>query len=292
MICEPQKVLHLSAELKKKKPKIADNFIVSEKLDGWFGFMDYIPRIGVEGIFSSSCREIPSLQYITNNLLLSDIDNYFRDNRLRFIGEIIIPDVNFHTLNGILNRKYEPAENAQFYIHDVLNLKNFWTDKEENTAIGRYKRLCELFISIPSTHIFHKYFKILRPIELNCSLDTAINISQQIIADDAEGVILKAINGVYSPGNRNSSLMKIKRQFDIDLVCIGWERTIGEKGNLNYNLIFMNKGTSITVRLGKHEDIALLIENENNFVGKICELQAMEELENGALREPRFYRRK
>ena len=57
---KPQKVLHLHLEEAKKKPKITGRYIVTEKLDGWYGYIDYLQ--GEWGkVTSSSGREIPSL---------------------------------------------------------------------------------------------------------------------------------------------------------------------------------------------------------------------------------------
>jgi hypothetical protein len=44
----------------------------------------------------------------------------------------------------------------------------------------------------------------------------------------------------------------------------------------------------ITVRIGKHSDIAFIEENKNNILGRVVEICAMKELETGQYREARF----
>lgn len=279
---KPQKVLHVSEELKKKNPKLHGKYIVSEKLDGWYGYIDYFPNIGFTNIHSSAQREIPSLFHIKETLP-KDCGN----RSFRLIFEIMIPETPFHILNGILNRKYEPAEGVEFYCHDFIYLKDFFiTSDVENSAIERLRKVKKLLLEKELKNFyFHK------PLAIDATFHKAREIAQEVLQDaEKEGVVLKKQDSFYTPEKRNSDLMKEKREFDKDLICLGWQKTLGEKGNENYNLLFENLGTPITVRLGKHKDISLLLADETNFVGKVCEIQAMAELPSGALREPRFYR--
>ena len=119
MTFKAQKALHKFQEADKKNPKYTGKtYAVLEKYDGWYGYYED----GV--IYSRAGRAIPSVQWLAKK---------FHDKRPYMEGilifEILVEGFPvFSDLNGILNRKREPALGAYLKVHD-------WIDRRQQTAI-------------------------------------------------------------------------------------------------------------------------------------------------------------
>lgn len=276
-----QKVKHLHLEEAKKAPDINHSYLVTEKIDGWYVYTDFNKFSGWGDIMSSRHRPIPSMKHCTHKYL-NTLGN--PKSNCRLIMEAYIPDTDFHITNGIFNRSKGvcDAEDIHFKIHDI-----FYYQRPNEIAIDRYRHL----ISLEEDGFFHKRFDVLSALTISSNKEDWLKCFDLITYNGGEGVILKQANGVYCPGKRNSSLMKIKLEDTLDLLCTGVYETFGEKGNRNLNIKVIRKnGLEVTVRVGKHEDIAKIDEDNNNIIGKVCEIKCMKELDGGMLREPRFVR--
>lgn len=281
-----QKVLYLHQEKKKKKPNIFGDYLISSKLDGWFCYVDYdILTNSWYMPCSSRLREIPAFRW--SRRIFDSLPTPKESCRL--IMEATIPGMDFHTMNGLFNRSKGDCAcyDVVFHIHDYIPLHTYFkTTDIKNTALERYKTLQQLDVS--NTNGVLRIHPLLG---VSPDEDIWLHYFEEVVSAGGEGVVLKQANGLYYPGKRNSSLMKIKEEITLDLLCTRAYRTVGEKGNDNINLVFTRKnGTEITVRLAKDKDVALFEKDDANFVGRIGEVKAMEELEDGKLREPRFVR--
>jgi len=276
-----QKVKHLYLEEAKKTPNIAYKYMVSEKLDGWYVYANYTPDNGWSSVMSSRDRVIPSMEHVKRQYL-DKLPN--PKGACRLIMEAIIPNTEFSILNGIFNRSIGDylAEDVHFKAHELIYFNDL-----NVTAIERYNTLTKFCNAIPK----HSRIELLPVLAVTDSKEEWLNLFDKITYAGGEGIILKQEQGVYCPGKRNSSLLKIKLETTLDLLCVGVYDTVGEKGhrNLNLKLERANK-VEINVRVGKHEDIALIDANNKSILGKVCEIKCMKELEHGKLREPRFVR--
>lgn len=268
-----QKALHLKDALKKKDPKIKGDYIITEKLDGWYGYLDYDPETGWEAIRSSSGRVIPSLAWLSKKLRTTLLQSKFKH---RLIFEIIIPETPFHILNGILNRKYDQAASAIIICHDLINL---------NRTEMAYQRLEAL------NHAFKNIGNLEIAKTLRISSDRAKwELDFKVIIDaGGEGIVMKQADGLFMPGKRNSELLKWKEEVTLDLEVIKAYETIGKKGEPALSLKLRRvSGVEIAVVVPKDIDRIAWTENPSLVVGKVAEIKAMKELPNGKLREPRF----
>jgi ATP-dependent DNA ligase len=273
---KPQKVLHLHLEEAKKKPKITGRYIVTEKLDGWYGYIDYVQ--GEWGkVTSSSGREIPSLLWARQVF-----QELTPESDIRLIFEIVIPDQPFHILNGILNRSVGncQATDARFYIHDMVDFKY------PNEALTR-----TIFLKGLDLSEVDKYIHLVPVLAITDDKEVWMKHFKEITDRGGEGIILKQALGLYQADKRNSSLMKVKLESTFDLECFDMFHTVGERGHDNLNISLRRKnGAVITVRIPKDEDRELFELNPNAILGKVVEVKCMCELEDGMLREPRFMR--
>jgi ATP-dependent DNA ligase len=271
-----QKVLHLHIEEKKKKPNINHTYIVTPKLDGWFGYIDYIDGEW-SNIHSRVGREIPSLLWARQ-----EFQELAIHENVRLIFEITIPNEPFHILNGILNRSVGDcqAREAIFHLHDIISYSfNF-------SARDRLHRLLGLDLETVKYHI-----RRIPVLAITEDKEVWMDYFNEVTNAGGEGVVLKQLDAVYQPDKRNSSLMKIKLEDTFDLECINIFHTVGDKGYDNLNATLRRKsGVIITVRIPKDEDRILFEENPMYIIGNIVEVKCMCELPDGKLREPRFVR--
>ena len=268
-----QKALHLHIELAKSSPKcIGKTYAIFEKYDGWYGYIDLTCHENY--IKSSAGRDIPSLSDLSKI-----ITNRIGHISGRLIFEIMIPGLAFSILNGVLNRRYEQAEDAIVICHD-------WIPTND--------------LNMP----FHQRYKILKNI-VRVADDNKIDIApiiyqsndicdwretaEQVWAVGGEGVVLKRMDAMYSPGKRNCDLMKIKEELTVDLLVIGAVEGEGKyTGNLGALVLRDSKGGTHQVSGMTDAQRYRWWNNAKEIVGKVVEVKAMKWLPDGQLREPRF----
>lgn len=273
---KPQKVLHLHIEEKKRKPNINHDYIITEKLDGWYGYIDYIDGEW-SNVHSRARREIPSLLWARQEFQELNLES-----NVRLIFEITIPNEPFHILNGILNRSVGDcqAREAIFHLHDMIDLNHNYN------ADARRAMLDYIDTSIVEYHI-----RKIPILAITSDKDVWMKHFIDITDKGGEGIILKQVDGLYQPDKRNSSLMKIKLEDTFDLECIDMFHTVGDRGHDNLNVSLRRKsGVVITVRIPKDEDRFLFESDSSQILGKVVEVKCMTELDGGMLREPRFVR--
>jgi hypothetical protein len=271
-----QKVKHLHLELEKKNPNIHHDYMITEKVDGWYVEAVYSIGGGWRGITSSSGRYIPSMEHIAIEKLSTILPP---SPHCKLIMEAYIPHTKFHILNGVFNRSVGNyrCDDVHFIVHDYVDL---YTDLTM-TALNRFNLIEKL--QLPTR------FDRATLLGVSNSIDVWKRYFDGIVEKGGEGIVLKQANGLYCAGKRNSTLMKIKEEITVDLLCTRVYETIGTKGNPNLNIELVNSiGTITTVRIAKQEDIDKIQEDHTEILGRVCEVKAMKILEDGKLREPRF----
>jgi ATP-dependent DNA ligase len=202
---KPQKALHLFQETDKKKPKyIGHDYMVFEKHDGWYGYIDLPSTV----VCSRALREIPALKEFS--AMLKD---HMPKTRGRLLFEIMIEGLeydSFPELNGRLNRKHEQVEDVYIQVHDFIPTFNVGVNAET-----RYKFAEEIVFrtNLPSVR--------LSPVlGISSSPDKWYDYAEKVWQKGGEGVILKRLKAPYSPDKRNFDLMKIKEEVTLDLKVI------------------------------------------------------------------------
>lgn len=271
-----QKALHYH-EAKAKKNFTLGTYAIMPKIDGWYFYIDFID--GKWGKLTSRAgREIPSVAHLNDLIEKSTLPK--KDIRLIFEGTI--PNMQFHELNGVFNRKEELAKDAVLHLHDVicltepdLEFKYRYSIAEEffNDLQFFLKDKIELVPVLAVTayeEMFYKYFN-------------------QIIEEGGEGIILKNYNAGYFFGKRNANMMKIKEEVTKDLAVVGMVEGEGKyKGTLGALIVQSRDGTKHQVSGMTDEQRNLWWEDRTSIIGKVAEIKAMKELPDGQLREPRF----
>jgi len=279
---KPQKVKHLHLELEKKAPNIDHIYMVTEKVDGIFAYIDYTLETGWGTIHSRAMRELPSLYEYTNHFAASlGIPTV----ACRILMEVYIPDTPFHILNGIFNRSKGDchAGDAHFLLHDII-----FPNPVDSSRLLPYTAL-ERFNLLKTLNPESSIIKIAELLNASSSPELWRACFNRVVAEGGEGVVLKQADAIYQPDKRNSSLMKIKEEVTVDLLCVRIYETVGTKGHDNLNLVLKSKdGLEITVRVPKPEEADSFIDNPELIVGKVVQIKAMKKLSTGLYREPRY----
>jgi len=272
---KPQKALHLYQQLEKKNPKLANKgFMILEKHDGWYGYMDLYDGI----IMSRQMRAIPSLKYLGDELALTCPPF----TRGRLIFEILVEGSPvFKDLNGILNRKSEQATDAYLLVHDFIPLAH-----ESMPFILRHDTAREVV-----TEYAHPKLRLATVLQGGSAADPEYwhKVAEEVWDRGGEGIILKDLDAPYSPGKRNADIMKIKLENSEEMLVVGAEQGEGKyEGTLGallvkdqYNVIHRVSGMS-------DEERHTWWSNLDIIVGKVVEVKFMCRLANGSIREGRF----
>jgi hypothetical protein len=271
---KPQKALHLHLEEAKKKPNINHLYAMMEKYNGWWCGIDYIHGKGFSYPFSRQLREVPAWK---------NYRDLFAELKLtkscRILSEAIIDGMDFYTMNGLFNRSKGNChvENVKFHLHDVIEFDNLTKPFSE-----RYDDVAILDLNGLPTDI-----KRVEILGLSGIKEDWMCKAKEIWTREGEGVILKQWDAPYMPDKRNSSMIKIKLEENYDLLCVDYFTSIGEKGNLAYNLMLRNKsGVEIPVVIAKFTQIAEF--NRERPVGKVVQIKCMNKTPYGSYREGRF----
>ena len=272
----PQKALHYN-EAVKKKNYIPNTFAIQPKLDGWFVMIDFID--GKWGKLTSRAeREIPSIAYLNEK-----IEEALQPTQdLRLIFEATIPDMQFHELNGVLNRKYEDAENVVLNLHDIIYLQ-----KPEMPFRDRYMFLESVYDDLYP--VLQDKVQLVPILAISSQEDVFYYHFNQVTSSGGEGIILKNYNSGYFFGKRNAHLMKIKEEVTKDLAVVGMVEGEGKyAGTLGALIVQSRDGTKHQVS-GMTDDQRTSWWNDRSLiVGQVVEIKAMKELPDGSLREARF----
>lgn len=268
-----QKPLHLYKEEAKAKPKhLGQEYMVFEKYDGWYGYYER------GSIYSFANRVIPSVQWLAT--ILEEALNKHNVNG-RVIFEILLRDeTDFHTLNGILNRKYEVAKTAYLMVHDCI------LSMEEITNEGRYSE-AKAVVRL----INHESVEIAPLLSTTSDVAEWRLICDSIWARGGEGIIAKQTDAGYKWNGRDATMLKIKCECTFDGLVVGivagksggkYENTLGAviirtKDGVNHTV----SGMSDKQRDDWHNDLTLIL-------GKVMECAAMQKLKDGTYREPRY----
>jgi len=271
-----QKVLHYHLAKEKKNFKITSPYAIMEKLDGWYVYIDFLDG-KTEGLKSSAGRIIPSLKYLSDKL-----SNYSFAGNGRLIFEATIPGLKFHETNGILNRKYELAENVVLNLHDAINF-----DNPSVPFIDRYLYLENMFDEFQDC--LENQVALIPIIEI-ATFEEVFKLNfNKITTTGGEGIILKNTRAGYSFGKRNSDVMKIKEEVTEDCIVIDVLKGEGKYQNTTGALLVVREnGKCIPVSGMTDNQREAWWENPGIIKGKTVEVKAMKELPDGTLREARF----
>ena len=278
---EMQKVLYLKNALELKKPKLQGEFLITAKIEGWFVKIHFDHKLGIwYAPTSSANRVIPSMAWSVE--LFNQLPKPKEDCFL--IAEAYLEDLPFEIANGIFNRSIANCHcrDVVFKLHDIVFKSNVLT------AYQRQAKLRELleYCNAQQANHLHQL-----PILLAAPYHEVLWREQfeNVVSNGGEGIVAKRTCALYSHGKRNTDLLKLKLECTVEALADRLEEGIGEQGFPSLTLISKRKnGTEIRTVIGRHEDQSKFRGNPYSIIGKVVQLKAMSEYEDGKLRQPVF----
>jgi len=272
-----QKPLHLYKAEELKTPKHLDKeYMIFEKYDGWYGYYS-------DGhIYSFANRIVPSVQWLAD-AISAEFDRTGYSGRLVF--EILLDnETDFHTLNGILNRKREIAKHAYLRVHDFISNADFLPCPLTN--LERYFVACDVVARLD-----HSKVLIAPVLEITPAVWRWRELCEEIWQAGGEGIIMKQSHAEYKWGGRDTTLLKIKCECTFEAIVVGVQA--GKRGgkyaaSLGALQVQTKDGMIHTVSGMSDRERSLWWSNNDFIIGQVVECQAMSKLPDGSYREPRF----
>lgn len=274
-----QKALHLYAELDKKRTKVRDHtYLITEKYDGWMGYLDVNADYS-NSIMSRQQRVIPSLLGLSCSI--NDRLETIAAIEGRFIFEILIlHSPEFKDLNGILNRSKGDCEARKAYlrVHDYIPLNG-----EHHTAEDRYG-WSQAWVA----RLNHRHVKGTPLLGIG-DVDLLQEHAETVWERGGEGAIGKRTDAGYSAGKRNLDILKVKCEVTLDLLVVGIEEGTGKYAGTIGALVVRDKAGVLNKVSGmSDEERDLWWTTPTLIINQVVEVQAMQILDNGSLREGRM----
>lgn len=284
---KPQLALHLFKELQKKRTKIdEDVFIIFEKYDGWYGYkrVDLTART-MPLILSRRDRNIPAMRSFSAFMASAEAKANVPETGV-LIFEILVEGVPvFKDLNGILNRSKDPcqAKDAYIMVHDFIQDGNHGQPFIERYAIA--KKYVAM-INHPRVKLATIYgtggHAVVQQVAEKVWARTNPNLSK-------EGAIGKRVDAGYSDGKRNKDIIKVKCEVTLEMRVVGWENGQGKYANTLGKLIVRQANGVYHSVSGMSDDERHQWCNDFSIINNaIVEIDAMQILPNGSLREGRY----
>ena len=270
-------------------------------------------RDGMAIIFSRTAKKF------TNTAQLCQMISSMKLRDGVYFGEMTcdLKGVSLEVLSGITNpNRIKPldcnqdriANNLTMNFFDMISIESFIEGTSQTPYHTRYDHLVERVYgtnvnkasAIPDCVIVIPLITIASEQEIDMYLNAAVEAGE-------EGIIIADVNADWVAGHKGWRKMKKVRGCDYDLLCIGYEEGTGKYLGKVANLIFKWKGgKTIKCMLGKGwthqmaEDMFKVIKHlENNElpsvsslrndnpIGKIFQVYALEESSKGKLRLPK-----
>lgn len=207
-------------------------WLMQQKFDGVFAAIQrstgkVFSRTGKEFFIPQDSKLAEHLRYLNKQYEDAGIENH----EDYIIAEVVATDLALEELSSLLNpnRKQEwdvaaKQANWQLHLHD-------WVQLDTDAFCGRpyFQRLQYLQDSIQE----NAHIAVVATLELPEGKELALqwldNASKNLIAEGAEGVVLKDPLGVYQKGKRSKQQLKLVREHTEDVRIIAVEYGKGKR---------------------------------------------------------------
>lgn len=259
----------LGTSLEKCKLEAGCYISLSRKLNGtrcaWIG----------NKLMTRQGKEYIGLDHIKNDLLSLQLEHMFVDGELLYKNEEGLSDSEaFQKGTGIAMSKDPDKSQLKYVVFDIFPLEEFWNGASELTYKERRKNLYIMEEAIKHAGITN--IEIVPLLYEGTDHNKIWEWLDFAEAHDWEGCMIN-LDAPYEC-KRTKNLMKVKKFFDCDLLCIGVEEGAGKnKGTLgaivcNYKDYLINVGSGFT-----DEDRSRIWNNPESIIGKIVTVKYKEE---------------
>ena len=255
-----------------KPPK--EEFCVTEKLDG-IRCMAICKEDGIQ-LFSRQGKLIEGCVSIETALMGMRIQ-VGRDFVLD--GELLAMNCGYDTVyketTKRVKNKNELKEGIYYMAFDMLEMEEFNQSKGVYKYHERLQKLLDLDKFMGSMFV-----RIIQPLYLGSDMNRVLELLEIYKKLGAEGLMVNLMDAPYE-FKRSKAILKVKVMETVDLKIIGFEEGTGRNSGRLGALIVDYKGYECGVGSGFSDfDREFIWNNQDQYLGKICEIQYFEETKN------------
>ena len=272
----------------KLHKKVSFPMFAQVKKDGVFAML--VMFNGQAQIFGRTGKKLSNVQHLEAQAMLRSIETGV------YLAELCCDHCSLEELSGAVNPNrtkplsnegLEIAGNLYMAYHDRLSICEFVSGHSHRTYSHRHADLSKRMYG--TDYITLPYIEVHSELELDLFADACIDRGE-------EGAVFKQ-DVEWLAGAKDWHAMKKVRKVEYDLQCINVEEGTGKYAGKVANLIFRWKGgKTIKAMLGKgwtHKDAEVMfnarfgVYNDDNPIGKIFRVKALQESSKGVLRLPK-----
>lgn len=292
----PEYIVHKAVELSKVKAKrraelsapgyLEANYVAQAKYDG----CNMVALFDGEHVkfLSRTGEEVKSVDHI--GMALRTFPGLQAG---AYLGECWCPDLPFNEISGLFRRQETSEDTArlQFVIFDYIDPME-WAAGVSGVAYGnRVARLPPAFFDIPQGRAPIWSAGSFGHIAETWANTTAQDVCNKLVeAGGYDGLILRDPHGIWRKGDRGTEgeIIKIKRKLSFDLRVVDYIPGKGKYDGKIGALVVEFRGQRMGAGTGLRDDERDVSQFEDNWLGKIVEIEAMDYSAEGLLREPRL----
>jgi ATP-dependent DNA ligase len=205
----------------------------------------------------------------------------FGSGRFYLDGELFIPNLDFSELSSQLKRgqnrfDYDPP-NIQYRIFDCFD-----RDYPDHPFSERYA-FVQQFYPVDDTAVIHVLNNVLAETE-----EDVFRLLREFIAGGDEGVILRALHGLYEYRKQSQYMYKFKQMEDDEFIIVGYKEGEGSReGTVVWECqANTSEETFYVSPVGTHEHRAQLFQDAERYIGYLLTVGYQEIQESGCPRFP------
>ena len=261
-------------------------FALTTKIDG--GRIIAIKENGQVSFFTRAGQKYEGLVELERELAESFPDGVCLDGEITLFENAGIPSKEAYKQTMKITRADGPKTGVKMLVFDALYADEFKRQECNRSWDCRRNSLERLFERVQPT-----YFELLPILYRGTDTSMITKYLDEAIAQNEEGVMINICNAEYM-FKRTTALLKVKKMSTVDLEILGYEEGSGRlSGTLGAILVRYKGGNVVKVGSGFSDGLRDLIwENQDDYLGAICEIQYFEETTNAdggiSLRFPIF----
>lgn len=267
----PEFDVMLAKKYDEHKGKVKGDFVITKKLDG--NRIVVIKENGIVKSFTRQGNQYEGLEEIELDIKSLLIDNIVFDGELIADTEGSTHEIYTETTSKARS-KGSNKTGLIFHIFDMLPLKEFQSGKSKDDCIIRKKKLSNVFVfnCLPRC-------KEVKPLYVGNDKNQIETWKEYALNNSWEGIMVNLDTPYVC--KRTDTILKVKVMLTCDLKVIGFEEGTGKNIGKLGALIVDYKGYNVGVGSGFSDyDREYIWNNQNEYLGKIVEIQYFEESKN------------
>lgn len=257
------------------KPELVEGkmFAITEKIDG--GRIIALKKDNEVKFYTRAGQLYEGLVDLEKELIENFPDNICLDGEITLLDSEGLSSKDAYKQTMKITRKDGEKHGIKMLVFDYMTYKDFETQNCELSYIERREKLEKEFNSS------NKYFKLLPILYLGKDTNKILEILNEEVAKDHEGIMINICNAKYE-FKRTNNLLKVKLMKSYDMKIVGFEEGTNRLSN-NLGAILVKYKDSNIVKVGSGFSDEMRVEiwnNKEKYLNKIAEIQYFEETTN------------